>query len=96
MDKNHKDPDTTDLGAPRLAWYKQKKWKIHQDTVYWVDKQLAQQKGFEFYQTRSNAIILYDAPPVTRKYIRQVDFFRRFSLKSIGRKNWVHKLLERK
>ena len=34
MNKEHKDPETVDLKAPRLAWYKQKKWKRHQDTVY--------------------------------------------------------------
>ena len=63
MNKEHKDPYDNDLEAPRLAWYKQKKWRRHQDTVYWVDIQLAQQKGFKFYQTRSNAIILYDTLP---------------------------------
>ena len=30
---------------------------------YWVDRKLAQKKGFNFYQTRSNAIILYDTLP---------------------------------
>ena len=45
MNKEHKDPYEIDLEAPRLAWYKQKKWRRHQDTVYWVDIQLAQQKG---------------------------------------------------
>ena len=49
--------------APRLAWYKQQTWKRHQDTVYWVDFQLAQRKGLKFYQTRSNAIIFYDTLP---------------------------------
>ena len=63
MNKEHKDPDTIDLEAPRLAWYKQKTWKQHQDTVYRVDIQLAQRKGFKFHQTRSNAIILYDTLP---------------------------------
>ena len=63
MNKEHKDPNNIDLEAPRLAWYKQKKWKLHQDTVYWVDIKLAQQKGFKFYHTRSNAIILYDTLP---------------------------------
>ena len=63
MNKEHKDPNDIDLEAPRLAWYKRKKWKKHQDTVYWVDIKLAQQKGFNFYQTRSNAIILYDTHP---------------------------------
>ena len=48
MNKEHKDPDVIDLDAPRLAWHKQKTWKNHQNSVYWVD---------EFYQTRSNAII---------------------------------------
>ena len=63
MNKEHKDPDTIDLKAPRLAWYKQKTWKKHRNTVYWVDIKLAQKKGFKFYQTRSNAIILYDTLP---------------------------------
>ena len=52
MDKEHKDPYKLDLTKPRLAWYKQKKWKRHQDTVYWVDIQLAQRKGLKFYQTK--------------------------------------------
>ena len=63
MDKEHKDPYKLDLTKPRLASYKQKTWKGHQDTVYWVDIQLAQRKGVKFYQTRSNAIILYDTLP---------------------------------
>ena len=33
---------------------------VWQDTVYLVDIQLAQRKGLKIYQTRSNAIILYD------------------------------------
>ena len=63
MDKEHKDPYEIDLNAPRFASYKQKKWKGHQDTVYWVDIQLAQRKALKFYQTRCNAIIPYDALP---------------------------------
>ena len=63
MNKEHKDPDVVDLDAPRLAWYKQRVWKKHQNTVYWVDIKLAQKKGLKFYQTRSNAIILYDTLP---------------------------------
>ena len=61
--KEHKDPYDIDFTAPRLAWHKQKKWKRHQDAVFWVDVQLAQRKGLKFYQTRSNAIILYDTLP---------------------------------
>ena len=60
MDKNHKDPDTIDLGAPRLARYMHKTWKNHQNAVYWVDINLALKKGLKFYQTRPNAIILYN------------------------------------
>ena len=63
MDKEHKDPNKLHLTLPRLAWYKQKTWKRHQATVCWVDFQLAQRKGLKFYQTRSNAIILYDTLP---------------------------------
>ena len=63
MNKDHKDPQGLDLTKPRLASYKQKKWKRHQDTVYWVDFQHAQRKGLKFYQTRCDAIILYDTLP---------------------------------
>ena len=59
----YKDTDTIDLEAPRLARYKQKTCKKHQNTVYWVDIKFAQTKGFKFYQTRSNAIILYNTLP---------------------------------
>ena len=37
VDKEDKDPETIDLDAPRLAWYKLKTWKKH---VYWVDIKL--------------------------------------------------------
>ena len=63
--KDHRDPHKLDLTKPRLASHKQKKWKRHQDTVYWVDIQLAQQKELKVYQTRCNVIILYDTLPVS-------------------------------
>ena len=63
MDIEHKDPDTIDLEAPRLAQYMHKAWKKHQNTVYWVDINLALKKGLKFYQTRSNAIILHETLP---------------------------------
>ena len=62
MHKNHKDPQEFDLTKPRLASYKQK-WKKHQDTMYWVDIQLASRKRLKFCQTRPNAIILCDTLP---------------------------------
>ena len=60
MDKNHEDPDTIDLNAPRHAQCMHKAWKKHQNTVYWVDINLALKNGLKFYQTRSNAIILHE------------------------------------
>ena len=73
-----------------------KAWKKHQNTVYWVDINLAQKKGLKFYQTRSNAIILsetlpaYCIPKVVRmetgeviyeKYMRHLGLLQRFSWK---------------
>ena len=100
MHKNHQDPKELDLTKPRLASHKQK-WKVHQNTVYWVDIKLAQRKGFKFYQSRSNAIILYDTLPAYRiskaivmkseeiiyqkEYMRHLDHHRRFPTKIIGR-----------
>ena len=63
VDKEHKDPGEIDLEAPRLARYMHTAWKKHQNTVYWVDIKLAQKKRLKLYQTRSNAIILYDTLP---------------------------------
>ena len=63
LDKEHKDPETIDLEAPRLAQYMHTAWKKHQNTVCWVDIRHAHKKGFKFYQTRSNAIILHDTLP---------------------------------
>ena len=63
MDKSLKDPDVIDLNVPRRAQYLHKAWKRHQDAVYSVDINLAMKKGFKFYQTRSNAIILQETLP---------------------------------
>ena len=62
-DKSHKDPDEIDLNVPRRAQYLHNAWKRHQDAVYWVDINLAIQKGLTFCQTRSNAIILQETLP---------------------------------
>ena len=63
IDKKTKILRQIALKAPRLAQYTQTAWKKHQNTVYWVDIKLAQKKGLKFYQTRSNAIILYNTLP---------------------------------
>ena len=58
--------------------YLHKEWKRHQDAVFWVDINLAIARGFKFYQTRSNAIILqetlpaYCIPKVVRKETGEV------------------------
>ena len=61
--EDHKDPEYIDYSAPRLARYLQNAWKRHQDTVFWVDIDLAIREGLTFYQTRSNAIILQGTLP---------------------------------
>ena len=63
MDQEHKDLDTIDLEAPRLAQYMHKAWNKHQNLVYWVDINLALKKGLKFCQTRLNAIILHERLP---------------------------------
>ena len=62
-DKNHKDPEYIDFSVPRRAKYVHSAWKKHQDTVFWVDINLAIKGGLTFYQTRSNAIILQGTLP---------------------------------
>ena len=62
-DKGHQDPEKIDFSVPRLARYMHKAWKRHQDAVFWVDINLAIQKGLTFYQTRSNAITLQGTIP---------------------------------
>ena len=52
-----------DLNVPRHAQYLHNAWKRHQDAVYWVDINLAVEKGLTFNQTRSNAIILQKTLP---------------------------------
>ena len=48
-----------DLTKPRIAPYR-KTWKPLQNTVYWCNLKLAQQRGLQCYQTRSHAIVLYN------------------------------------
>ena len=62
-DKGHQDPAKIDVNEPRRAQYLHSAWKKHQDAVFWVDINLAIQKGLTFYQTRSNAIILQGTLP---------------------------------
>ena len=49
-DKGHKDPAEIDLNVPRCAQYLHSAWKKHPDAVYWVDINLAIEKGSTFDQ----------------------------------------------
>ena len=62
-DISHNDPDEIDLNVPRRAQCLHNAWKRHQDAIYWVDINLAIEKGLKFYQTRSNPIILQETLP---------------------------------
>ena len=78
--KGHQDPAQIDFTVPRRAQYLHSAWKKHQDAVFWVDINLAIQKGLTFYQTRSHAIILqgtlaaYCIPKVVRLKTGEVLF----------------------
>ena len=71
MNNEHKDPDVIDLNAPRLVWYKQKVWKKHQNTIYWVDIKLAQKDLSSIKHDRTPSLFmkrsqLYCIPKVVR------------------------------
>ena len=61
-DENCVEETSCDLTKPRIAPSKNT-WKLHQNTVYWCNLKLAQERGLQFYQTRSHAIVLDDTPP---------------------------------
>ena len=65
MDKEHKNPDTIDLEASRVAQFMHKAWKKHQNTVYWVDINLALKKGIERHHS-SRKPPAYCIPKVVR------------------------------
>ena len=51
-----------DVTKPRIAPYKNT-WKCLQNTVCWCNLKLAQEKGLQFYHTRSHAVVLYNTQP---------------------------------
>ena len=51
-----------DLTKPKIMPYKNT-WKRFQNTVFWCNLKLAQEKGLHFYQTRSDAVVLYNTLP---------------------------------
>ena len=60
--KNHKDRIRKSLIWPNYVLHLLRA-EVHQDTVYWVDIQLAQRKWLKFCQTRWNAVILHETLP---------------------------------
>ena len=100
---NHKDLKVIDLNVPRHAQYLHNAWKRHQDAVFWVDINLAIEKGLTFYQTRSNAIILqgilpgYCIPKVVRLKTGEVLYDKAYMsprppLKISLRHDWTRQL----
>ena len=72
---DHYRENDYDVTQPRIAVYKHN-WKIHQNTVYWCNLRVAQSKGLQFNQTRSNAIIMYNTLPfdvAVQKLIHQFE-----------------------
>ena len=61
------DRFTIDLNAPRLGRYMHTAWKKHQNTVYWVDINLALKKGLtllsntieRYHSSRNTPSLLY-------------------------------------
>ena len=109
MDKNHKDPDTINLEAPRHAQYMHKAWKKHKNTVSWVDINLALKKDWSsvkhdrtlsFFTKHSQLIVsrrllrLKLGKSYTRKYMRFLVLHQRFPWNMTGWKNLVQKLLD--
>ena len=99
MDKEHKDPDTIDLGATRLAQYMQKTWKKHQNTVIGSTSNLLKRNDLSSirhdrtpssFTTHSQLIVSRRLSrwklekSYTRKFLRHPRLFRRFPLQTIG------------
>ena len=95
MDKRHKDPDDVDLNVPRHAQYLHNAWKWTRPRKL-GRHQFVFKKGLQFYQTRSNAIILqetlpaYCFPKVVRMKIGEVlhDLHPWFHWNTNGKETW--------
>ena len=99
--KRHKDLEKIDLSVPRHAQYLHNAWKRHQDAVFWVDINLAIEKGFTFYQSRSNAIILqgtlpaYCIPKVVRMKTGEVLYEKVIHVTSTSTKDLITSRLDK-
>ena len=54
--------ETYDVKEPRVV-PSRTKWKVYQNSVYWINLKSAQGSGLRFQQTNSNAIILDNSVP---------------------------------
>ena len=61
-DRNSTIETPRDFTKPRIAPYKNT-WKRNQNTACWCNLKLAQEKGLQFYQTRSHAVVLCNTLP---------------------------------
>ena len=52
-----------DVSKSRMVVQYKTKWKVFHDAIYWINLRKVQDEGFEFWQTRSNATILYVPVP---------------------------------
>ena len=111
IDKEHKDPETIDLGAPRLARYMHKAWKKHQNTVLLGRYQTCSKETIEVlsytierrHSLQNTSSLLYPEScsdgkwrkNFTKKSLNHLECLRRFSWDMIGWRNWFQKLLDK-
>ena len=90
MNKEHRNPNKIDLEAPRLAWYHQKMWKKHQNTLYWVDINLASEERIQVLSDTIERHQLIASRQLfgwkleksyTRKFLRHLGLLQRSSFK---------------
>ena len=61
-DSHEQEEPSEYYSKPRKVYY-QSHWRREQDAVYWVRLSRAQDYGWQFWQTKSNAIIVYQSAP---------------------------------
>ena len=61
-DNPDEEEPSEDLSKPRKVHY-HSEWKSRQDAVYRINLARAQDKGLRLWQTRSNAVIVYNSVP---------------------------------
>ena len=108
MDKNHKDPETIDLGAPRLAQYIHKAWRKHQNTCIGSTSTLWRKdwSSIKHYRTpsffikRSQLLVSRELfwwkleKSYTRRFMRHLGLLPRSPWNMTGGKNWMKKFLD--